>query len=142
MRTFLTPLRRPAGQRHVLRNERTQAIIADELLPAFDSETRRTGLLKHTSLGPRTAMVIAPTNAIHTFFMKFPIDVAFVAKDGRIVKIARALPAWRLAAAWGAYAVVEMAAGAFSNADTHAGDTVSIVALAEARPGTIQEGHA
>ena len=57
------------------------------------------------------AMIIAPTNAIHTFFMKFPIDLAFFAKDGRVLKIRRAVPPWRISAAWFAFGVVEMGAG-------------------------------
>ena len=71
-------------------------------------------------------MVIAPTNAIHTFFMKFPIDVAFVTRDGRVLKIKRAMPAWRMAAAWAGYAVIEMAAGAFERSGTRAGDILAI----------------
>ena len=75
-------------------------------------------------------MLIAPSNAIHTFFMKFAIDVAFVAKDGRVVKIRPALAPWRMAAAWGGFAVIEMAAGSFERAETVAGDTLLIEAAA------------
>ena len=126
MRTFLTPLLKGDPNGLVLRNLRTGTIVASQLLPAFDSETRRTGLLKHTGLPEGAAMFIAPTNAIHTFFMKFPIDVAFVAKNGRVVKIKPALPAWRMAAAWGGYAVIEMAAGSFERPGRTAGDALVI----------------
>lgn len=130
MRTFLTPLLKGPADALVLRNQRTGVVIASQLLPAFDSETRRTGLLKHTGLPEGAAMLIAPTNAIHTFFMKFAIDVAFVAKDGRVVKIRPALAPWRMAAAWGGFAVIEMAAGSFARAETVAGDTLLIEAAA------------
>ena len=126
MRSFLTPLRTGDTSRLVLRNQRTGVVVATRLLPALDSETRRTGLLKHQSLPDGEAMLIAPTNAIHTFFMKFPIDVAFVRKDGSIVKIRAAMPAWRMAAAWGGHAVVEMAAGSFARAETRTGDVLVI----------------
>jgi uncharacterized membrane protein (UPF0127 family) len=72
-------------------------------------------------------MIIAPTSAIHTFFMKFAIDVAFVARDGAVLKIRRDLGPWRLAAALRAYAVVEMAAGALERTDTRPGDRLAIV---------------
>ena len=39
-------------------------------------------------------MIIAPSNAIHTFFMKFPIDVVFVGRDGRVRKISEAVRPW------------------------------------------------
>jgi uncharacterized membrane protein (UPF0127 family) len=134
MSTFLSPLRSRDPRALVIRNQRTGAVVASHVLPALDSETRRTGLLKHTGLAAHEAMVIAPTNAIHTFFMKFPIDVAFVGKDGRILKIRAALPAWRMSGAWGGYAVIEMAAGAFAAAGTAVGDIVCIEPAATATP--------
>jgi uncharacterized membrane protein (UPF0127 family) len=124
--TFLAPLRSGNAGGLVLRNARSGALVAARLLPALDSDTRRTGLLKHSGLEADEAMVIAPTNAIHTFFMKFAIDVAFVRRDGQIVKIRAAMPAWRMSAAWGGYAVIEMAAGSFARVSTVAGDVLRI----------------
>ena len=52
-------------------------IVADRLVPAFDSHTRRTVLLKP----PRSTTGgddHRPTSAVHTWFMKFDIDIAFV----------------------------------------------------------------
>ncbi len=126
MPSFLNSLRGGDGQGLVLRNPRSGVVVAERLLPAFDSASRRTGLLKHRSLDPGVAMLIAPTNAVHTFFMRFPIDVAFVTRDGRIVKIAHAVRPWRIAAAWRGYAVVEMAAGEFERSRTVAGDRLVV----------------
>jgi uncharacterized protein len=56
--------------------------------------------------------------------MRFAIDVLFVKKDGRIVKMYSALPAWRIAIALGAFAVIELPAGAAEASDTRSGDTV------------------
>ncbi|MGC4081827.1 MAG: DUF192 domain-containing protein [Vicinamibacterales bacterium] len=109
-----------------MRNERTGAVIADQLIAAFDSRSRREGLLTRTMMPAGTAMVIAPTNAIHTCFMKFPIDVAFVRRDGRIVKIREGLSAWRMTGAWNGYAAIEMAAGSFARTGTRVGDSVCI----------------
>jgi uncharacterized membrane protein (UPF0127 family) len=120
--SFLDPLRRSGAASLVLTNTRNDRIVADTLLRAFDSESRRRGLLKRDFLPEGSALVIAPTNAIHTFFMRFAIDVAFVAKDGRVLKIRRAMPPWRMAAAWGGFAVVELAAGALDRADVQPGD--------------------
>jgi uncharacterized membrane protein (UPF0127 family) len=131
--SFLTPLIHGAAGTFHLRNERTGAPVATTILPALDSAARRTGLLKHASLAAGAAMIIAPTSAIHTFFMRFPIDVAFVTRDGTIVKTCRALAAWRLAWAFGAYAVVEMPAGALDRADTRTGDRL-VLSRAEPRP--------
>lgn len=126
MATFLAPLLRNPGD-HELRNERTGAVIADRVLTAFDSASRNTGLLRHESLPEGSGLIIAPSNSIHTFFMRFSIDVAFVAKDGRIVKIRAAVPPWRLAGALRAYAVVELPAGRLEKTDTRRGDRLIIV---------------
>jgi uncharacterized membrane protein (UPF0127 family) len=70
-------------------------------------------------------MIIAPTNAIHTFFMRFPIDVAFVDRGGRVVKLCKGVQPWRIAWAWGAYAVIEMSANALAAGSTR-GDWLSV----------------
>jgi uncharacterized membrane protein (UPF0127 family) len=126
MKSFLEPLLRTGAAPHQLVNTRSGRIVADQLLPALDSATRKTGLLKHTSLPRGTAMIIAPTNAIHTFFMKFPIDVAFVSRTGRVLKIRTAMPAWRMAAALRGYAVVELTAGALAVSETTVGDELAL----------------
>jgi uncharacterized membrane protein (UPF0127 family) len=131
--SFLKPLLEAGPAGCGLRNERTGGVVASDLLTAFDSESRRTGLLRHTSLPAGSALIIAPTNAIHTFFMRFPIDVAFVEKDGRVAKTCAALPAWRIAWALKAYAVVELPAGALERADTRRGDRL-VVTPAPPRP--------
>ena len=124
---FLTPLpATPAGW--VLRNTRTGRVVADRLLPALDSESRRRGLLKHTSLDEGEAMIIAPTNAVHTWFMKFDIDIAFVTREGRVLKTRDSVPPWRMSGAFGGYAVIEMRGGSFAAADTAPGDVLEVVA--------------
>jgi uncharacterized protein len=130
MASFLEPLLRAGAGPHQLVNARSGRIIANQLLLAFDSATRKTGLLKHASLPAGTAMVIAPTNAIHTFFMKFPIDVVFVAKSGKVLKIRAAMPAWRMLGALRGFAVVELAAGALAQSETTVGDELALRPLA------------
>ena len=127
--TFLSPLVDKPGARLALRNARTGRIVADRLLPALDSQTRRTGLLKHTSLEAGEAMVIAPTSAVHTWFMKFDIDIAFVARDGRVLKARDTVRPWRMTGAFGGFAVIEMRAGSLAAADTGRGDILEVVEL-------------
>ena len=127
--TFLSPLVDRPAARLAIRNTRTGRIMANRLLPAFDSQTRRTGLLKHTSLKDGEAMVIAPTSAVHTWFMKFDIDVAFVARDGRVLKASDTVRPWRMMAAFGGFAVIEMKAGSLAATGTARGDVLEIVEL-------------
>jgi uncharacterized membrane protein (UPF0127 family) len=126
MKSFLDPLRRSGTPSLVLTNVRNDRVVAHTLLRAFDSASRRKGLLKRDFLEEGSALVIAPTNAIHTFFMRFAIDVAFVARDGRVLKVRRALPPWRMSAAWRGFAVVELAAGALDRAEVQPGDLLRV----------------
>lgn len=126
MKSFLTPLLRSGGTSFALANTRHDRIVARTLLTAFDSKSRRQGLLGRDSLPDGSALIIAPSPAIHTFFMRFAIDVAFVAKDGRVVKVRAAVPPRRIAVAWRAFAVIELPAGALERSDTKAGDRLRI----------------
>jgi uncharacterized membrane protein (UPF0127 family) len=131
---FLSRLPASSSAAHGVRNQRTGELLATRVLLALDSATRRTGLLKHASLPDGAAMVIAPTSAVHTFGMRFPIDVVFVARDGRVLKTRSSVPAWRMAGALGAHAVIELAAGALARCETVRGDVLEIVALPESSP--------
>jgi uncharacterized membrane protein (UPF0127 family) len=119
-------LHRPAAS-HRLENRRNGFRLAERLMIAFDSPSRRKGLLGRAGLEPGTALVIAPCNAIHTWFMRFAIDVAFIAHDGRIVKARTSLRPWRIAAAWGASSVIELPAGTLARFDTRAGDQLAVI---------------
>jgi uncharacterized membrane protein (UPF0127 family) len=126
--SFLTPLLKNAAATHRLENDRNGRILADRIATAFDSKSRRQGLLGREGLPGQSALIIAPTNAIHTFFMRFAIDVAFISKDGRVLKTYHALRPWRVAGALRAQAVVELPSGALFDADVQPGDRLRLAA--------------
>ena len=70
--------------------------------------------------------MIAPCGGIHTFFMRFAIDVLFVARDGRVVKVSDAVKPWRLALAVSAFCVIEVPADAAAVAQTRAGNRLEL----------------
>jgi uncharacterized protein len=123
---FLKPLLEKSDAAYQLVNRRNGRVVAQAVSTAFDSASRRKGLLGRDSLASGAALVIAPTNAIHTWFMRFPIDVAFITRDGRIVKAVHRLPAWRMSLALRGYAVVELPAGALVSSDTVVGDLLAL----------------
>jgi uncharacterized protein len=127
MKSFVDPLLRSTQARFVLTNARNNRIVARTLLTAFDSASRRRGLLEHESLDESTALIIAPSNAIHTFSMRFAIDVAFVSRDGQVVKVSPAVAPWRMAASWRGFAVIELRAGALAGSDTRPGDRLQVI---------------
>jgi len=90
-------------------------VIADCADIADTSAKRRTGLLKHTSLEPGEGLWIAPCEAVHTAGMKFAIDVVFLNKKRKILKVRRSMPKWRISASPLAYSVLELPASRWSN---------------------------
>jgi len=128
--TFLGPLRRAiaceGAPAQMLRNARDGRIVAVTLIPAFDRSARNKGLLGRRSLEEGSAMILAPCSSVHTFFMKFPIDILFVARDGRVVKMCERCRPWRLALRPGAFAVIELPAGALEPSGTRVGDRLEI----------------
>jgi uncharacterized membrane protein (UPF0127 family) len=124
VQTFLSPILEESADSYILQNSRTGLVLAVEIEPAFESKARNRGLLGRANLDDGSALILAPCSSIHTFFMRFAIDVLFVKKDGRVVKMYSALPAWRIAFAFGAFAAIELPAGTAAASDTRSGDTV------------------
>jgi hypothetical protein len=113
---FLAPLLREPDRLWALEEVTSSRTIVSRVHAAVDSRSRKRGLLGRTSLDD-IALVIAPCNAVHTFFMRFPIDILFVDRQGRVLRVAREVRPWRIAAAWRAFAVVELAATAAGRID-------------------------
>ncbi|QRR44403.1 DUF192 domain-containing protein [Bordetella pertussis] len=73
---------------------------------------RLVGLLgRRRPPGPRSGLLMAPCRAVHTWGMAYAIDVAFVGRDGRVLRLVRGLKPWRGALCVRAVAVVETRVG-------------------------------
>ncbi len=105
-----------------IRNQTRNALLADRADIADTSQKRRTGLLKHASLELGEGLWIAPCEAVHTMFMKFPIDVLFLDRKRRILKIRGSMKLWRMAICFRAHSVLELPAGTTDRTGTSAGD--------------------
>lgn len=112
----------------MLMNARTNEVIARDVELADTRATRRRGLLGRDSLDPSAALILLPSFSIHTAFMRFPIDAVFVNRAGVVVRVVTNLGPWRIAAAWGAHGVIELAAGALQRSDVRAGDRLYLSA--------------
>ena len=112
----------------MLMNARTNQVVANDVELADTRATRRRGLLGRDSLEPSHALIILPSFAIHTAFMRFPIDAIFVNRTGVVVHVVRDMGPWRMAASWRSHAVVELAAGALGHHDVRVGDRLYLAA--------------
>lgn len=77
---------------------------------------RAIGLLGRRALAADEALLIRPCSSIHTFGMRFAIDVVFLDRAGVVLALHPALPPWRTARCRGAQAVLELAAGGAARA--------------------------
>lgn len=111
----------------LLVNARSDDTIASDVTLALTRTERRHGLLGQDSLDVSAAVVLSPCWSIHTMFMRFPIDVVFVDRDGRAVRIVRELAPWRIAVAPRAHAAIELPAGSLRARDVRVGDELCLM---------------
>lgn len=123
---FLQPLLKRSAATLALCVEGRETPLATTIETAFDSASRKRGLLGRDGLAEGAALVIAPCSAVHTFAMRFPIDVIFARRDGRIIKMRQAMPVSRITGAIRAFAVIEMAAGTIERAAIRVGDRLVV----------------
>jgi len=116
----------PGGLRIV--NMRSGETVADTVEVADTRATRKRGLLGRDGLDAGAALVLSPCFSVHTAFMRFRIDVAFVDRDGCIVRLVHNMGPWRIAAAIRAQQVIELPAGELSRRGVREGDRVYLTA--------------
>lgn len=110
-------------------NQRTGRPVADDVRLATSFVRRGIGLLGRRSLRPGEALLISPCNSVHTFFMRFSIDIAILDSDGVVLKTRQGLRPWRATLpARGGKSTLEMAAGSLAAADVRVGDRLVSVA--------------
>lgn len=96
-----------------------QLILADRAWVAAGFWGRGVGLLGHAALEPGEGLILDPCGSVHTFGMRFAIDVVHLDAAGRVVTVARGLGPWRLGPLRrGVRAVLELPAGAAGGTQT------------------------
>lgn len=123
---FLGPVLRTRGD-WGLRLTRTGGWLATHGELAGTSKSRTRGLLGRDALEAGHALVIAPCQGVHTFGMRFSLDIVGVARDGAVVTLRCHVPRRRIVLALRAFAVVELAAGACQAASLQVGDHLEAV---------------
>jgi uncharacterized membrane protein (UPF0127 family) len=86
-------------------------VVCDPCVVAESFGLRLRGLLGRSSLPAGEGMLIRRESSVHTFFMRFAIDVVFLDADGRVLRVDANVGPWRLKACRRARSVLELAAG-------------------------------
>jgi uncharacterized protein len=119
-----------------VRNRTRDTVLGNAVDVADTSAKRRTGLLKHERLEPGQGLWIDPCESVHTFFMKFPIDLVYLDKRRIVKKVRSRVPAWRLSACLTAHSIVELPAGTVEQTRTQVGDELIFDRLEETETAT------
>jgi uncharacterized protein len=110
----------------LVRNLNRGTNLADKLEVAASGPRRSKGLLGRKGLRPGEGLWIIPCEAVHTFFMQFPIDLVYLDRKYRVRKVRASVMPWRISACLSAHSVLELPAGTIQKTNTERGDVLEI----------------
>ena len=108
-------------------NKTKDKVLAGQAKVADNFFFRLAGLMFRRGLVKEQALIFYRTNSIHTCFMRFDLDVLFVSRDLRVVRLIKRLKPWRMVFCRSAYAVIEFSADNNNLAETESGDQLALI---------------
>ena len=118
------------GQIWQASNQTRGTVLCERLEAASGFAEQRRGLLGRDSLEPGGGLMfengpVIPFMWMHMFFMRFPIDIVFLDKAGRVIRVNRELKPWRVSSVvFGARTALEIESGASARSGTEEGDMI------------------
>jgi hypothetical protein len=115
-------------------NRYRQTVLASECEAAESGWARMKGLLGRSKedLPPGMGLWLVPASSIHTIGMAFPIDVAYLDREGRVIHMYHSLPPFRVAAIkFKTHSILELPAGTLARTRTEVGDILEFRKVAE-----------
>ena len=115
-----------AETRLTVKNLTRQTVLATDLEVAGTGSKRNKGLLGRDGLKTGGGLWIVPCESVHTFFMRFPIDLVYLDRRNRVRKVRSAVGPWRLSACLSAHSILELPAGVVLGTQTQKGDMLEL----------------
>ena len=112
-------------------NQTNRKVLVQNLELAHTLSKRIIGLMGRPLLPNGEGLLIKRSgNSIHTFFMKFPIDLVFLNSKGQVKHLAKNIRPWRIVVAplFSQTDCLELPAGTIENTETKIGDILSVEA--------------
>ncbi|MFN2484624.1 MAG: DUF192 domain-containing protein [Candidatus Limnocylindria bacterium] len=111
-------------------NVTRSSVLAERCRVARSFGERMVGLLRSPEPLPGSGLLIERTQSIHTWLMRYPIDVVFIDRERRVRRTVERLKAWRVVLwARGARDCLELRVGSIDGSGTRAGDQLTVTAL-------------
>ncbi|HUF08892.1 MAG TPA: DUF192 domain-containing protein [Rhodothermales bacterium] len=108
----------------VAASKETGESLADSVQVARSAWSRFWGLMMRRHLPHGHGLLIDPCSSVHTMFMRFPIDVIYLDRENRVVKIAADMKPYRASIGRGARSVLEVNGGVAAEKGLTVGDRV------------------
>lgn len=106
-----------------------KTVVADSVEVADSGPKRSKGLLGRKGLDPGTGLWIVPCEAVHTFWMQFPIDLIYLDRELRIKKLRSNVRPWRFSGCLTAHSVLELGVGSIQASQSMPGDKLEFSPL-------------
>ena len=121
-------LNMPANPIKIL-NLTRNTTLAENTVIADSFFSRLQGLLGKDGLARGEGLILKPCDSIHTFFMRFAIDAAFVDKNNRVIRLYHSLKSWRISGIFPRAAFcIELPARTLQFSFTQEGDQIEVSA--------------
>jgi uncharacterized membrane protein (UPF0127 family) len=113
----------------LVRNATRGRVLAGAAEIARGPIRRGMGLMRRRGWFGSDALLLEHCNSVHSFFMRMPIDVAYLDKGGRVMRMVSSMRPWRVGPiVWSADSVLELPAGALARSGTAEGDRLELAA--------------
>ncbi|TVR74988.1 MAG: DUF192 domain-containing protein [Sphaerobacteraceae bacterium] len=110
-----------------VKNRTRDRLIGDSVEIASSFCQRGRGLMFVSGLDEGAGLIIDPCSSIHTFWMRFPLDVLYMDRESRVVRADSKMKPWRIGPIFtGAKWVIELPPGTISATGTQAGDIIEL----------------
>ena len=124
------PSRLASGRLKVL-NHNHKSELGHSIEVAGRRPERRKGLLGRADLPEGGGLWIVPCEAVHTFGMRFPIDLVYLDRHMRVKKVRSDVGPWRMSGCLTAHSVLELPAGTVRRSGTKQGDLLELIPTAD-----------
>lgn len=102
-----------------------EKIISNKVKVADSLKDRLIGLMFLDDMIGFDSLLLKPCQSIHTFFMKYPIDVIFLDKNFNIIKVIKNMKPWRVSGFYfKASQVLELRAGSIQELESLEGEEI------------------
>ncbi len=105
--------------------------LASSAKVASNFSSRLFGLMFKKNIRDEEALIFYQAPSIHTFFMRFPIDILFLGRQMKVKRIVCGLRPWRLSVCWGASTTIELPSGKIRQTKVQVGDKITIISQSQ-----------